>query len=183
PSAAPPGSATSHPTTAPAPWSGSRTGPRPSWSRTLRTRRWRRSRVRCADPAARATGSTSLVGVVVGPGPGPLLDPFPRTLQSRPTQCGELLAALPQRQRLLQGGAALQFADHGDELLPCRLVAQLVVAGGLVGGVRRHWSSSWGSSVTRAPMRPSARCSTRGSPGLTCPVDDTACPSASIASA
>ena len=101
---------------------------------------------------------------------------------ARAADAGELLAALPQGQRLGQAGAALlEGADHLDQL----------VAGLLVG--ERHSSSSPSSvsgsrsirstAVVVAPIRPSATRMWRSWPGSSVATLDRARPSASESTA
>src|SRR5207244_10962601 len=83
---------------------------------------------------------------------------------------GELLAALPQRQRLFEAGAAgLEFADHLDKFLAGLLVCHL-------GSRVTHLSSS---ALTSTAKRPSLTRACSRSPGATCATSRTAVPSAS----
>src|SRR5690606_23629465 len=75
----------------------------------------------------------------LGP-PGGSFEPGACAVQPGLTDAGQFLAALPQAQRLLQGGAAvLEPADDLDELVPGLLVGLSVPGGGraIPIGVRR----------------------------------------------
>ena len=76
------------------------------------------SRRACAD------GSARVVVVLVGGDRG--VEPLPGAVEPLLADLRELLAALPQRQRLLEGRAAgLEPADHLDQLLAGLLVGEL----------------------------------------------------------
>src|SRR5690606_13371437 len=115
-----------------------------------------------------------LPGGVLGQGRGEL---GAGPLQPRLTRLRQLLAAFPQRQRLLEGQPArLQAAHHRRQLLAGLLVAQLRLGRRVL--ARRHASSSSSRSLAIATSPSSANRNRSSSPGATSEADRTTVPSA-----
>ena len=104
-----------------------------------------------------------------------VVEPLPGAVEPLLAQRRQLLAALPERERLLQGGAAgLEPTDHLDQLLTGGLVGRLLVA---------HRVSSGSVFVVVAWMRPSATRTLICCFAVTASIDVTTWPSASWSTA